>query len=268
MNLNGMPCGNASLRLKTKIDSRTDSMTMRGLFVTGTDTDVGKTYVTSLIVRELQKDGIAVGVYKPVCTGADIRPNGEPTWRDVNALCRAIGGTDRHDRICPQRFRAPVAPPVAAGLEDRQVDSVLLRTGAAWWQDHVDMLVVEGVGGLLCPLTDDETVADLARDLGFPLVIVVRLGLGAINHTLLTVEVAQHRRLPLAGIVLNEVQPTKEPTSELAEGTEIARRCPVPILAVVKHNQPTRLLRSDEETRINWMALAANLNSRESRVES
>ena len=243
-------------------------MTMRGLFVTGTDTDVGKTYVTSLIVRELREDGVPVGVYKPVCTGADNRPNGEPAWRDIDELCRAIGGTDRHDRICPQRFRAPVAPPVAAGLEDRQVDSVLLRTGAAWWQDRVDMLVVEGVGGLLCPLTDEETVADLSRDLGFPLIIVARLGLGTINHTLLTVEVAQRRRLPLAGIVLNEIQPTTEPTDDRAELAEIACRCPVPILSVVIHNQTTRLLRSDKETRINWMALAANLNSRESRVES
>jgi dethiobiotin synthetase len=234
-------------------------METRGLLVTGTDTGVGKTCVASLVARESRERGLQVGVYKPVCSGAEYGAAGEPFWADLEALSRATDGTHAHDRICPQRFRAPVAPPVAARLEGREVNAELLRDGAHWWQGRVEMLIVEGVGGLLCPLSNSETVADLAEELQLPLLIVVRLGLGSINHALLTVEVAQSRHLPIAGIVLNEVERPQDAADERDEPAEISRRCGIPILGVMQHNQPNRLLREAATAKINWWDLAAPL---------
>src|SRR5690606_6781856 len=113
---------------------------------------------------------------KPVCSGGVPDGAGGIVWDDVRSLASAVGNAFPDDRICPQRFLAPLAPPVAARREGRRVDADLLRQGARWWQGRVDLLLVEGVGGLLCPLPDDETVADLAGDLGWPLIIVAHLG--------------------------------------------------------------------------------------------
>ena len=231
-------------------------MIPRGLFITGTGTDVGKTYVTSLIARELVSDGVTVGVYKPVCSGCEEDPNGKLIWRDIEELSNAIGGRFDPERICPQRFAAGLAPPVAARMEGKVVDSALLRSGAAWWNDKVEFLLIEGVGGLLCPLTDDESVADLAKDLGFPLLIIASLGLGTINHTLLTVEVAQKRGLAVAGIVLNAAFAAETDQAADTNPREIAARCNVPVLGTVLHNQTAGLFRDGNQIKIDWRGLA------------
>ena len=185
-----------------------------GLFVTGTDTDVGKTYVTCRLAENLRAAGRTVGVYKPACSGAEPppegTPHGEPVWGDVEALRTAAGLTGADDdRICPQRFRAPLAPPVAAAREGRAVDAALLSAGAKAWFGRCDALLVEGAGGLLCPLALSSggtgvSVLDVAADLGFPLLIVARAGLGTVNHTLLTLAAARSRGVPVAGVLLNE----------------------------------------------------------------
>ncbi len=109
---------------------------------------------------------------------------------------------------------------------------------------------------MLSPLTENETVADLARDLKYPLIVVSRLGLGTINHTLMTVEVAQRRGLQVAGIILNETAPAQPGMAETTNPSEIARRCSVPILAVVGHKQSGGLLRHGCRDRIDWLSLA------------
>ena len=116
---------------------------MRGVFITGTDTGVGKTVVASALVRHLREDGLRVGAYKPVASGArDLR------WDDVEALHAALGEMVPRDRICPQTFRAALAPPMAARQEGRAVDTSLLRSGAAWWREQpIDALIIEGAGG-------------------------------------------------------------------------------------------------------------------------
>ena len=227
-----------------------------GLFITGTGTDVGKTYVTSLIARELVSNGVTVGAYKPVCSGCEMGMNGELIWRDIEELSNAIGGGFDPERVCPQRFAAGLAPPVAARLEGKAVDSTLLRSGAAWWNDKVEFLLIEGVGGLLCPLTDEESVADLAKDLGFPLLIIASLGLGTINHTLLTVEVAQNRGLAVAGIVLNAAFAEGADQAVETNPQEIAARCNAPVLGTVLHNQTAGLLRDGNQIKIDWKVIA------------
>ena len=176
---------------------------MQTLFVTGNDTNVGKSWVASLILRQLRNDGVRIGAYKPVCSGAEIVDDGTRVWPDLIALTDAADWTGKIDIVCPQRFTDPVAPNVAAGLEGRTVDDDLLRSGLQRWKNIADYVVIEGAGGLLCPLSDRTTVADLAADLQAPLTIVAANRLGVINHTLLTVEVARSRGLTVAAVVLN-----------------------------------------------------------------
>lgn len=185
---------------------------MRGLFVTGTDTDVGKTYVSSEIIRQLRDQRCSVGAYKPVCSGAVISNTGKSSWSDLEELYSATGEEFPHELVCPQRFNAAVAPPRAAVLEDRVVDESLLFDGLHDWKSRVDYLLIEGAGGLLSPVSDQHTNASLARQFGFPILIIARAGLGTINHSLLTIEAAQSRGLRIAGIILNETQPRSSDT--------------------------------------------------------
>lgn len=226
-----------------------------GLFITGTNTGVGKTYVTSLIARELQEAGVRVGMYKPVCSGSETNDAGETVWPDVETLSTAVGHQFDREMICPQRFAAPLAPPSAARLEGRTVDRELLRSGANCWTGRVDVLLVEAVGGWLCPIAEGETVADLAADIGYPILIVSALELGGINHTLLTVQAVQNCGLPIAGIVLNHAQPTVDSVLEREMVASIREFSSAPILGTVAHNGGCRLPESDSPLRIDWRAL-------------
>ncbi len=228
------------------------SESLPGLFVVGTDTDVGKTYLTARIARQLLEAGVSVGAYKPVCSGCEVGEDGSPRWADVEVLAEALGHTFPRERICPQTFRAALAPPVAARLEGRRVDQELAIEGVNWWRDHVDCLLIEGVGGLLCPLTESWTVCNLAERWGFPLLIVARLGLGTINHTLLTVEVAKRRGLEIAGIVLNESRPGCGGEAGETNAREIEARCDLPILAVIPYRNSNTLRLLPETSTINW----------------
>ncbi len=229
---------------------------MRGLFITGTDTGVGKTHIACEIVRDLRAAGHRVGAFKPACSGASIKADGRPHWDDVerlrNALCRDVSD----DQLCPQRFLAPLAPPVAARQAGRTVDLDAIQRGLDACRSECDIVIVEGAGGLLCPLTDEWTMADLAAQFEFPLLIVARLGLGTINHTLLTVEVARQRGLPLAGIIFNEPLPTMTDVSSATNAAEVAARCDVPVVAIRPHDSTGWLSRFGQATQLDWWTLA------------
>ncbi len=230
---------------------------LRGLFVTGTDTDVGKTYVSSVILRELIAAGHSVGVSKPACSGA-VFETGEARWPDLDQLAQAAGISDV-DLICRQRFQAPLAPPVAARLEGRQPDLSAMQENLLAWQSIADIVVVEGVGGLLCPLTDHDTVADFAAWVEFPLLVVARLGLGTINHTLLTIEAATRRNLAIAGVILNDADGLDDTLAGKTNFAELANRTDVPVLGIVGRGGQSVSLR-DQETpaRIDWSELAGS----------
>ena len=125
-----------------------------GLFITGTDTEVGKTYVATLIVKELVAAGHRVGVYKPVASDC-IFDGRQLVSEDAVALWEAAGRPLSLEAVCPQRFQAPLAPHLAARLEGRELDSELLRTGISQWVDECDIMIVEGAGGLMSPLFID-----------------------------------------------------------------------------------------------------------------
>ncbi len=171
----------------------------RGLFVTGTDTGAGKTVVACAVVRGLRDRGLDVGVMKPIETGVD--PNTGPL--DASALRAAAGDPDPLDRVCPLQFALPAAPNVAAASEGRGVDLARVHEVYEDLALHHDWMVVEGAGGLLVPTTDDATMADLARDLELPLLVVARAALGTINHTRLTLEEVTRQGIDLVGVAIS-----------------------------------------------------------------
>jgi dethiobiotin synthetase len=232
---------------------------LQGLFITGTDTGVGKTHVATGVISALRSRGVRVGAYKPAVTGSTVGPEGT-VWEDLIRLQAALGGDIAIERICPQRFHAPLAPPVAARMEGTTVNAALLRSGIAWWRERVECLMVEGSGGLLSPLTESETVADLAVALAFPLVIVARRSLGTINHTLLTLEAARARGLAVAGVVLNQAGPANADDSSVESNPrELEQRCGVPILAILPHDAAAGLLRNSPLFTIDWMRFTSNV---------
>lgn len=231
---------------------------MKALFITGTDTGVGKTHAACVIARQLAACGLRVGAYKPACSGAERNNDGAFLWDDVERLRSAINVAATVDEICPQRFVAPLAPPLAARAEGKTVDGALLRAGVEAWRDRVDVLLVEGAGGILCPLTDVETFADLAVDLAFPALIVARTGLGTINHTLLTVEAARRRGVTVAGVILCESRPNGDDPSIAGNPAEIERRSGAPILGVIPHGNSAELLREGKPVSLNWLLLAGS----------
>ena len=170
---------------------------MRGVFVTGTGTEVGKTVLAAAIARSMAATGARVKVFKPAVTGLD--QDGEP---DHALLRRASGSAQSDDEIAPYRFEPPVSPHLAAELVGEPIDPERLVTAARGAAAGADFLVCEGVGGLLVPLTLGYLVRDFARELGLPTVIAAGPGLGTINHTLLTVEAARAVGLEARLVVL------------------------------------------------------------------
>jgi dethiobiotin synthetase len=190
---------------------------VRGLFVTGTDTGVGKTEVACALLEAARAGGLdAVGM-KPAQSGL---VQGEPS--DADLLLEASGGVEPLAAVCPYSFAAPLAPAVAARLEGRAVSlEVVLEAARALAARHA-AVVVEGAGGLLVPLTERHTYADLAVALGLPVLVVARAGLGTVNHTALTLEALDRRGLVVAAVVLNRTGPDDDP-SVAHNAREIAR---------------------------------------------
>jgi len=222
-----------------------------GLFITGTDTEVGKTYVAALIARWLAAAGHKVGVYKPAASGCH-RQGEKLISADALALWEAAGRPGDLDRVCPQRFEAPLAPHLAAAAEGKCVDDQLLRTGIDYWQQRSEVIVVEGIGGLMSPLGEEDYVADLAVDFALPLVVVTRNVLGTINATLQTLITAATFRdgLELAGVVINNPSPPGDDASLATNRRELAGRCVPPILAEVAWNA------EQFDAEVDWFTLA------------
>lgn len=198
----------------------------RGVFVTGTGTEVGKTVVAATIARTLAAEGRRVAVFKPAVTGLD-----EGVETDHALLRRASGSEQSDDEIAPYRYGPPASPHLAAALAGEEIDPERLRQAAAAAAEGADAIVCEGVGGLLVPLSTGYLVRDLAADLGHPLVVVASPGLGTINHTLLTVEAARAAGLEMGAIVLT---PWPEGPTEIERSNRatIAELAGVPVLTL------------------------------------
>jgi len=191
---------------------------MRGVFVTGTDTGVGKTFVSCVLAAGLRARGLRVGVMKPFETGCAPAPDGGRIAADAEALRHFAGSTAAADDVCPVRLAEPLAPQVAAERAGVAIDLHPVHAAYARIRAAADFVLVEGAGGLLVPITTSVTMADLAQELDLSLLVVVGSKLGALNHALLTCEVARGRGLRLAGYVVN----FPSPGSDVAADTNVA----------------------------------------------
>ena len=183
----------------------TGSFFSRGVFVTGTDTAIGKTIVAAALAAWWHSRGIDVGVAKPVASGGR-RVDGRLISEDAMLLQRAAGVDDPLSLINPVCPAGWAAPWVSARAEGKTIRIAPALAAYRTLRRRHERMIVEGAGGLLVPLTRRYLVADLARDIGLPLLIVARPGLGTINHTLLTIEAARRRGLAIAGVVFNEYE--------------------------------------------------------------
>ena len=200
---------------------------MRGVFVTGTDTGVGKTIVAAAICAALVARGERVAAFKPVVTGTDDDDDGDwPPDHELLAASANAGQTPTD--IAPVTFGPPLSPHYAAELANATINPAHLLAAAKAAGDRADTVVCEGVGGLLVPLTPDYSVRDLAVELALPLIVVARTGLGTINHTLLTVEAARTTGLHVAGIVMTPWPAYPEPIEQSNRAT-IERLSAVPV---------------------------------------
>lgn len=180
-------------------------MSPRGLFVTGTDTGVGKTLIAAGLLRLARRRGLVPIPFKPVETGCVPEP------ADARRLWRAARPPILPDEVCPHPLPLPAAPALAAAAAGMRVDLLALADRAHALAARGNFLLVEGAGGLLVPYADGETTADFAARIGLPLLIVGRMALGTINHVALTIAEAKRRRLSIAGCVLSRSEPEVGP---------------------------------------------------------
>jgi dethiobiotin synthetase len=204
------------------------------VLLTATDTGVGKTFVACGIARALRAAEFDVGVSKPFASGAVVS-GGRRTHGDVEALMRAAGSRDPFEIVCPCLFRDPLAPSVAAPREGARVDLARAARAVREIARRHDVTVVEGAGGLLAPLTRRVTVADFARRLGLPVLVVARPALGTLNHTRLTVEAARARGLAVLGVVVNHARPGRRGLAERTNTAALRGWCGAPVLGEIPH---------------------------------
>jgi dethiobiotin synthetase len=241
-----------------------------GLFVTGTDTGVGKTFVTCGLAAALRAAGLDVGVMKPVASGCsrmpvsglpflvsssprrshETEPHQKPETRnqkllsdDAITLIRAARSGDSPALVTPFAYAPPISPDQAARLAKRPVRLPAIASAFRALAARHDVMLVEGVGGLLVPLGPGLTVADVAKRLGLPLLIVARAGLGTLNHTLLTLEAARRRELKVASVVLNRAEPGRPGLSEKMNPETLRRTAGVPVWGPLSHGAGATVFR-------------------------
>ncbi len=224
---------------------------MRGVFVTGTDTEVGKTVLAACICAAAAQHGIEVAAFKPVVTGLD-----EPVvdWpRDHELLARAANAGQSPEDVAPHRYGPAVSPHLAARLAGEEIDPDELVASARAQGDRADALVVEGVGGLLVPLAKDYLVRDFAGELSLPVVIAARPGLGTISHSLLTIEACRAVALRVQAVVLTP-WPGEPSAMQRSNMETIERFGEVPVIGLPP-TDPGRLAEAGEALPVSdWLS--------------
>lgn len=205
-----------------------------GLFITGTDTDVGKTVITGGLAGAIRGRGIKVGAMKPVASGCTIYRQGELVAEDALFAMQAANMPPEHyELVNPYRLAPPLAPCLAAELTDTLIKEEYIVDCYHRLALSYDYMLVEGAGGITTPLTKTWLVADLIAALQLPVVVVAYPHLGTINHTVLTVEYARRRGLTVAGVIINGLRPEKAGLAEKHNPGLIEELAKVPVLGVV-----------------------------------
>jgi dethiobiotin synthetase len=225
---------------------------MRGLFVTGTDTGVGKSIVAASICAALAARGERVAAFKPVVTGL-AEPEGDfPP--DHELLARAAGSHQSPAEVAPYGYDPPLSPHLAAELAGETIEPTRLVSEAGALAAGADVLIAEGVGGLLVPITPGYLIRDLARDLSLPVIVAARTGLGTISHTLLTVEAARAVGLEVAGIVMTP-WPAAPAAIERSNRATVERLAGVPVSGLGPVELGTLAVRGAELPLDDWLGV-------------
>jgi len=210
----------------------------RGWFITGTDTGVGKTVITAALAAALRAGGVSVGVMKPIATGCVRRREGLVS-EDAEFLAQAANAPEPLEAISPIRLAEPLAPTVAAARAGITLDLVPMWRAWDRLKRAHDVMLVEGIGGALCPVTPKQFVADLAQRFHLPVLVVARPDLGTINHTAMTVEVLRARGLDVAGVVINRYEADTDDVAQLTNPDEVQRVTGAPVLGLVPDDAAT-----------------------------
>jgi dethiobiotin synthetase len=215
-----------------------------GVFVTGTDTGVGKTVVAAGLVRGFKGMGIDVGVMKPVATGCYRERRADHGYElrseDVDRLMEAAEVRDDLKLVSPVRFEPPLAPLTAARMSGEKVSVESIIEAYRMLRERHELMIVEGIGGLMVPVREDYYVADMIRDLELPAAVVARPGLGTLNHTILTVRCAQDQGIRVLGVILNHAEKDDVSEAAMTNVTILEEWCGVPVLQVVRHTPNVR----------------------------
>ncbi len=209
-------------------------MTAKGIFITGTDTGVGKTVAAAALARLLRERGVRVGVMKPVTSGC-LEGDGRRVSEDAELLAWGAGCDPADPDIAPYCLKEPIAPSVAASMEGVRIDFGRIGEAFNRLAGRHDFVIVEGAGGLMVPLAGGLLVADLAARLALPLLVVARPDLGTVNHTVLTCYAAKQLGLPVAGVVINNY-PERPDRAEESAPHLIDSLAGAPLLGVFPHS--------------------------------
>ena len=208
----------------------------RGVFITATDTGVGKTLVASALVACLIQRGIDVGVMKPIETGVS---RSRKRQSDGARLQRAAGSHDSMTEVCPYAFQLPVAPLSAAEAEGMTVRTTTIMRAFRTLQQKHGLMVVEGAGGIYVPITKTLSLLDLIYKMKLPAIVIGQSGLGGINHALLTLYALRLRHIPIVALVLNQLQPPRTKTTRVQEQSTVnllRRLAGVPVVGPLPYN--------------------------------
>ena len=206
---------------------------IKGVFITGTDTGVGKTIIAAGIAGLLKESGVDVGVMKPIQSGVQEKSK-KLFSPDADFLVKSSGAGDDRDLVTPFCARDPISPNIAFRLENRKVDPNKIVNCFNLLSTKHDFMIVEGIGGISVPILNNYLVLDLIKDLGLPVIIVSRAGLGTINHTLLTAKIAENKGIKILGIVINNY-PNRPGVCERTNPEIISKVSKVPILGLMPH---------------------------------
>jgi dethiobiotin synthetase len=205
-----------------------------GIFITGTDTGVGKTFVASGLIRAMNEKGLNVCPMKPVESGCRT-VKGSLVPADALALIKAANVDEHIDLINPYRLKNPIAPSVAAEIEGVSIRKSKILSAYKSLSRKYDLTVVEGAGGIMVPVYKKYLFLDLASDLKLPVIIIARPGLGTINHTLLTINAVKGKGLKVLGVIINYAEKIKKGISEKTNPAVIEEIGAVPVLGVVPY---------------------------------
>jgi dethiobiotin synthetase len=224
----------------------------RGVFITATDTGVGKTLVASALVAHLRQRGIDIGVMKPIETGVS---RSTKTQSDGVRLRQAAGSHDPMAEVCPYVFRLPVAPLSAARAERKTIRmATILQAFRTLHQKH-DLLVVEGAGGVHVPMTETVDGLDLMERMGLPVIVVGQSGLGGVNHALLTLAALRQRKIPIVALVLNRLRPVRTKIARAQEQSTVTllrRLAKVPLVGPLPYSAGVTQNWNDGMIQLAW----------------